>query len=258
MTENGVCFMKTDIRGILFDNTDIGTAVNTAVSALSADSVSYIVTPNAEIAQHCVDDRFFLEIVNGARLVLPDGSGVLLAGKLLRTPFKEKIAGVEFGERILSSCAEKGIPVFFLGGKPGIAEKAEERMTEKYKGLDIRGTNDGYYLKSGITDAEIISKINASGARVLFLCLGSPMQEYWISRNYNLLSSPMLVLCLGGSLDIYSGTVKRAPKLFISLHAEWLWRLIKEPRRIKRFAALPKFAFGTARYAIKSNKKELR
>ena len=126
-------------------------------------------------------------------------------------------------------------------------------MTKKYPGLKVVGTNDGYFKKTGEESDAIIAKINESGAKLLFICLGVPVQEKWISDNKDKLTSARMCMCLGGSLDVYAGTVKRAPKIFIKLSCEWLYRLLKEPKRIGRMMKLPKFLIGT--YAYKFKKK---
>ena len=155
---------------------------------------------------------------------------------------------------MLEYCAKNGDGVFFVGAKPGVADLAAKNMTEKYPGLKVVGTNDGYFKKEGEETDAVIAKINDSGAKLLFVCLGVPVQEQWISDNKHKLTSVRMCMCLGGSLDVYAGTVKRAPKIFIKLSCEWLYRLLKEPKRIGRMMKLPKFLIGT--YAEKFKKKK--
>ena len=127
-------------------------------------------------------------------------------------------------------------------------------MSEKYQGLKVVGTNDGYFKKEGEENDAVVAKINESGAKLLFVCLGVPAQEKWINANKANLKTVRMCMGLGGSLDVYAGAVKRAPKIFIALSCEWLYRLIKEPWRLGRMMKLPKFLFGIYAYKFKKKK----
>ncbi|MBQ8496104.1 MAG: WecB/TagA/CpsF family glycosyltransferase [Clostridia bacterium] len=238
---------KINIRGIYFDNIDMHEALVLAENAMTGETIKTVFTPNAEIAQLAAEQKEIKNLLNRADILLPDGAGVVLASKILKTPLKEKVAGVEFGENILALAAEKGYPVYFLGGKPTVAELAAQKMKEKYPALSIVGMHDGYFLKNGAENDAIIRNINESGAKILFVCLGAPAQEQWIDANKNRFVSVRLVMGLGGSLDVYAGTVRRAPKIFIRMHLEWFYRLCKEPRRIGRMMKLPKYIIGTVK-----------
>ena len=176
------------------------------------------------------------------------------AARILGTPLKGKVAGVELGREVLAFASDDGLPVYFLGGKPGVTEAAAEKMREAYPALQICGMHDGYFQKSGEENDAVLNLINESGAKILFVCLGAPAQEKWIAQNKDRLPGVQILMGLGGSLDVYAGTVKRAPKIFIKLGLEWLYRLLKEPRRIGRMMSLPKFYFGTWRYKLAGKK----
>lgn len=238
-------YEKINIRGVDFLNVDLEEATNVGETMLAGDAVCTVFTPNAEIVQLCIEQNEYYALYNGGDMVVADGAGVVKAAKILGKPLKGKVAGVELGERMLAFCAKSGDSVFFLGAKPGVAEEAARRMAEKYPGLTVAGTNDGYFEKEGNESDAVVEKINQSGAKLLFVCLGVPVQEKWISENKDKLTSARMCMCLGGSLDVYAGTVKRAPKIFIRLSLEWLYRLLKEPRRIGRMMKLPKFLLGT-------------
>ena len=246
---------KITIRGIRFDNVDMDGALLLAKGALARGSVTAVVTPNAEIAQMCIEDAALSEIINAAEIILPDGAGVVMASGILGTPLRGKVAGVEFGENVLSMAADMGKSVFFLGGRPGVADTAAEKLRTKFPALQISGTSDGYFEKSGAENDAVIDKINASDAEILFVCLGAPLQEKWLHENKMKLTHVRLAACLGGSLDIYAGTAKRAPKFFIKVHMEWIYRLIKEPKRIGRMMKLPKYIAGAYRDARKMKKR---
>lgn len=236
---------KIVIRGVNFDNVDMNEALEKAKGFIENNgSVKVVHTPNSEIVQLCVEQNGYYSLINSADIILPDGSGVILASKLLHTPLtKGKVAGVEFGEHLAKMASEHSWKLFLFGGKPGIAEAAADKLKEKYPKLEICGTNDGY-IKDESADNALIEKINLSGADILYVCTGVPRQEKWMYEHRDKLNVKLMA-GLGGSLDIYSGTSKRAPDIFIKLGLEWFYRLIKEPQRIGRMMKLPKFIIGT-------------
>ena len=248
---------KINVRGIPFDNVTMAEAVDLAEAALETDGVSVVVTPNAEIAEMCLEDASVKEAILSADIILPDGAGVVMASEILDTPLKEKVAGVDFGERVLALAAKKGYGVFLLGDKPGVAEVAAQRLSSRYPDLRVVGRNDGYFEKSGAANDDVIEKINASGAQILFVCLGAPLQEKWIATNRHALTTVRLAACLGGSLDVYAGTAKRAPAFFIKMRMEWLYRLIREPRRLGRMMKLPRYIMGAKKESRKKRKNGL-
>lgn len=231
--------MKTDIMGIQFDNVTMDEAIDQAKRILSGTKTCYAVTPNAEIAYEAIHDEKLRALINEADLVLPDGAGVVLASKLLKTPLKQKVAGVDFADRLLGVLAETGKSVYLLGSKPGIAELAAEKMRQKHPGLIICGMHDGYFKE----EAPIIEVVNEAAPDVLFVCLGAPKQELFMKAHQMELSCKLMI-GLGGSLDSFAGTVKRAPKWMIRCNLEWLYRLIKEPKRFGRMLRLPKYLWA--------------
>ncbi len=230
---------KTLIYGTEYNNVTLGEAADMTDAFLSEAGNHMVVTPNAEIAYLAKNTKRLRDIINASELTVADGIGVVYASKIYRTPVKEKVAGVELGEEVIARAAKSGRGIFFLGGKPGVAELAAEKLSEKYRGINFCGMHDGYFKD----DDEIVRMINESGAEILFVCLGAPKQEYWMADNKDRLNV-RLMLGLGGALDAYAGTVKRAPEIWIKLGLEWFYRLIKEPWRAKRMLALPKYMFA--------------
>ena len=230
--------MKLDIMGLQFDNVTMDEAAARAEKILAGEKTCYVVTPNAEIAYEALHDEKLRALINDADLVLPDGAGVVLASKLLKTP-KQKVAGVDFADRLLSVLEKTGGGLFLLGSKPGIAELAAQKMTGKHPKLRICGMNDGYFKD----EAPVIEKINAAKPDVLFVCLGAPKQEIFMKTHLKELHVKLMI-GLGGSLDSFAGTVKRAPNWMIRCNLEWLYRLIKEPKRFGRMLRLPKYLFA--------------
>jgi len=237
--------MKIDVMGVLFDNVTMDEALLKAEEILDGDRAQYVVTPNAEIAYEAMHSEELCTLVNNASLVLPDGAGVVLASKILKTPLKEKVAGVDFADNLLALLAKRGGSVYLLGSKPGVAELAAEKMLEKHPGLTIAGLADGYFKEEG----PVIEKINEVKPDVLFVCLGAPKQEKFMANHKDKLQVKLMA-GLGGSLDSFAGTVKRAPKWMIKLSLEWLYRLIKEPKRFGRMLRLPKFLWAVLRRRI--------
>lgn len=137
--------MKIDVMGVQFDNVTMEQALDRAEILMEAKASAYCVTPNGEIVWEAMHDGAFLDILNGADLVLPDGAGVVMGSRILERPLQEKVAGIAFAEALAQRLAAKGGRLYLLGGKPGIAEKAAEHLTAKYPGLVICGTADGYF-----------------------------------------------------------------------------------------------------------------
>lgn len=241
--------MKLDVMGLQFDNVTMDEALARADAFLSGDKTVCVVTPNAEIAYEALHDASLRKLLNSADLMLPDGAGVVLASKLLKTPLKEKVAGVDFAAGLLKLLAKNQQSVFLLGAKPGVAETAAEKMVQMTPGLRIAGLHDGYFTD----EAPIIAQINESGADVLFVCLGSPKQELFMQR-YRQALGVKIMIGLGGSLDAFAGTVKRAPQWMIRMNLEWLYRLIKEPKRFGRMLRLPKYLFAVMKTRISGRK----
>lgn len=237
--------MKIDVMGVRFDNVDMEEALLIAGDLLQRDGASYVVTPNSEIVYEAMADEALRDLLNGADLVLPDGAGVVLGSKILKTPLKRKVAGVDFADGLLGILAESGRSVYLLGSKPGIAELAAEKMREKHPGLHVCGLADGYFKEEG----PVIEKINQAQPDVLFVCLGAPKQEKFMKAHQEELRVKLMI-GLGGSLDSFAGTVKRAPKWMIACNLEWFYRLLKEPWRFKRMLRLPKFLWAVVRRRI--------
>ena len=228
--------MRIDVLGVGFDNLTMTEAVERGMELVRSPGPHYVVTPNPEIVEVCREDSGARAAVNGADLVLPDGIGVIKGAAMLGTPLKGKGPGIEFAAGLLGKLAKEGRSVYLLGAKPGVAELAGKRLSGQYPGLKIAGTHDGYFQE----DAPIVEDIRASGADVVLVCLGAPKQEKWMAKN-GADTGAHLLCGLGGSLDVFAGVVERAPKFWCDHGLEWLYRLLKEPRRAGRMMKLPLF-----------------
>ena len=242
--------MKINVMGVAFDNVTMAEALEQAKIYLDRPGADYCVTPNAEIVYEAMHDADYCAILNGASLVLPDGAGAVLGAKLLGTPLKEKVAGIDFLTNLLGVLEQSGKTLYLLGSKPGVGELAAEKMLRMHPKLQIAGIADGYFQD----EAPVIEKINAAKPDALIVCLGAPKQELFMHDHRDELDTRFMI-GLGGSLDGFAGTVKRAPKWMIRLQLEWLYRLIKEPRRFGRMLRLPKFVLAVLAYRLRGGKK---
>ncbi|NCB41301.1 MAG: glycosyltransferase [Clostridia bacterium] len=231
---------KLNILGISVDPVTMEEALDVFEELLRTKSVSFIVTPNSEIILNASKDASLARLIASADLIIPDGVGLVYASKLLRKPLRERVTGIDFTEAALRIVAKQGKNVFFLGGKPGIARAAAERKMQEISGLKIVGARDGFFEQKD--ELEIVDAINAAEVDFLCVALGSPKQEMFIERNRARLNS-CVAIGIGGSLDVWSGSLMRAPDVYQKYGLEWLYRLKQEPARLKRMKALPLFLF---------------
>jgi len=232
---------RPGLWGIRVDNISLNYAVTQVQHWINVENKPHIiVTPDALAALRSRTDEKYRKIVKNAGLVLPDGAGLIGALRLLKTPIQERIPGVEFTEHLCKRAAYEGWSIWLIGGKPGVAETAAEVLKSKYPGLIIAGTNDGYFAAD--QSDGICNDIASSGAKILFAGLGVPKQEYWLDENLKK-TGVIVGMGIGGSMDVLSGNLARAPRIWQKLYLEWLYRTIQEPWRWKRIAKLPLFVF---------------
>ena len=234
--------MRINVLGVGFDNVLMIEAVARGVDMLSQPGAHYVVTPNPEIVEICRENPEAMRAVNGADLVLADGIGIIKGARILGTPLKARNPGIEFAAYLMKEMAEKGLSLYLLGAKPGVAEAAGKRLAEKYPGLKIAGTHDGYFQE----DAPVVEDIRRSGADCVFVCLGAPKQELWMAK-HGAATGAHLLCGLGGSLDVFAGVVERAPKFWSDHGLEWFYRLCRDPRRAGRMMKLPLFLLHVQR-----------
>ena len=233
---------RTDVLGVGFDDLTMDEAVAAALELMDRRAAGYACTPNPEIVMAARENASLAAALKSADLVLADGVGITKAAQLLRTPLKGRVPGIDFAQRAASALAERGGSVFLFGAKPGVAEAAAEKLRAEYPGLVIAGTADGYFTD----DKPVVEAINAAGPDFVMVCLGSPKQELWMAEHAGKISCGLMA-GLGGSLDVLAGNVQRAPETWRKLGLEWLYRVIKEPKRITRLAKLPLFVIEAAK-----------
>lgn len=179
------------------------------------------------------------KVFEQADLLLPDGIGMVWAAQVLHGACLERIPGSEFIEDICRLAAKEGYKIFIYGAEEEVNRESARVLKKRYPGLLIAGRANGYSSTAEMPD--LIKRINESGAEILFLALGSPKQEKWFATNQDKLTHVRVVQGIGGTLDTIAGKVKRAPEFWCRHSAEWLYRLLTEPRRIKRQKVLPLF-----------------
>ena len=232
------------ILGVRVDKITKAQALEEFQKLLEGDRCELIVTPNAEIVEKASKTPQLRRIINeDAAIVTPDGVGLIYASKLKGDPIQEKVAGIDFAHSAIELCAKLGRSVYLLGSKPGVAEAAAANLENEIPGLKIAGFRDGYFRED--EEPSVVAEINASGADFLCVALGSPKQEYFVIKHRDALKVKAAA-GLGGSLDIWSGQLNRAPKFYIDHGLEWLYRMIQEPKRLKRLPALPVFLIKAA------------
>lgn len=247
---------QIDILGVKVDVVTMEQATQQTLHFMDEEGTHLVFTPNSEIIYAAYKDEELAKILNGADLLTPDGIGVVHASKMLNKPLAERVAGCDLICHVMQRMAQSGKSVFLFGAKPGVAEEAAEILRERYPGLVIAGTRNGYFTEQ--ENDEIIAQINDAKPDLLLVCLGAPKEEFWIGRHAQQLEAKVVVGA-GGSLDVIAGRVERAPEKWQKLGLEWLYRLKKEPWRIGRMMALPIFAltvlFRGKRY--KSKKEDI-
>ena len=201
-----------------------------------------VITINPEMIENASQNPDFAEIINSAELVIPDGIGVEIGLKILGYNVR-RIAGIEFSHRMIEECAKNSQSVALVGAKPQIVEKAKENLEKENSGLYITYAHDGYFSN----DEEIINELKIRQPRLVLCALGSPKQEEFIIKAKQVLPNALFV-GVGGSFDVWSGVVERAPEIYQKLGLEWLYRTVKEPKRFKRiFPTLPLFVLKVLR-----------
>ena len=232
---------RIDILGVMIDVLDKNSLHRSVKESLSEKKRIKIFTPNPEIVLSSLRNENLKAILSQADICIADGVGLVMASKILGTPLPERLAGIELGEFLLEYAAQNNLSVFLLGGKKGVAELAKSRLEARYEGLNICGTYHGFFDVDNTKNDELIQYINAVSPDIIFVCMGFPRQERWICENECKIPSLLILVGLGGSLDVWSGKIRRAPAFFRTLSLEWLWRVIKEPRRIKIIYRIPIF-----------------
>lgn len=236
--------VQVDILGIAVDDVTMEGALRTIENFVASDRSHIVVTADASGIYIAQGDPDYRRILIEADLVTPDSVGVLWAAKKRGHALPERVSGVDLVDRICEISARRGFSVYFLGAAPGVADLAAETLRAKYPGCNIVGTRHGYFDPAD--DEAVAREVAAFHPDVLFVAMGIPRQEKFIAATRSTIRAKAAI-GVGGSLDVFSGRVKRAPKAVQKLRLEWLWRTALNPKKISKAKCLPKFAWRVLR-----------
>jgi N-acetylglucosaminyldiphosphoundecaprenol N-acetyl-beta-D-mannosaminyltransferase len=228
-----------ELLGLKINRLQMSEALAEISRFVSEGKPHHVVTADASMVVLARKDHELHKIVLAADLVTPDGAGILWASRLLGCPIKNKVSGVDLVEQLCRVSCETGLRLFFLGAGPGVAEAASENLKQKYPGANIVGTRHGFFQPD--EESSLVQQIAETKPDVLFVAFGIPKQEKFIDRNKAALGASVSI-GVGGSFDVYSGLVKRAPVWMQNAGLEWIYRLSQNPKKIGKVMTLPKFA----------------
>lgn len=237
------------ILGCRLDALDAGAATRAIVQFANERRGAQIVTLGTEMVVYAQRDARYRAVVNACALSLCDTVGLLAVARSRGVDLHERVTGVELVEHLCQAAEAEGLSVFLFGGAPGVAEEAARVLQTRFPGLRIAGTRNGYFEEA--ESPAIAQSIRESGAHLLFAGMGFPRQEFWLAQ-YLPQTGCGAGMGVGGSFDVISGKVERAPGQWRRLGLEWLYRLVKEPKRWRRQLALPQFVLLIARERVRS------
>jgi len=230
---------KVNILGVKVTKHTISTASDAIFDFIkNGERKKCVYTPNSEIIMVAYRDEKFRNILNSADLLLADGIGVVYASRILKNSIPERAAGFDTVCETFEKLAALEASVYLFGSKEGVAKQAGDEIQRRYPGIKIAGVANGYFDET--KEKEIIADINSKKPDLLLVCLGAPKQEKWIYEHKDEMDFGV-AMGLGGSLDVFAGTVKRAPEFYQKHGIEWLYRLLKQPKRAIRMLDLPRF-----------------
>ena len=229
---------RVKILGVDIDNitSDEAGQITKQLIETSNKSCNLIVAPNVEFIMNAQKDKEFFDILKTSKLATPDSIGVIIAGKIQKNPFKERIPGQAYLRKVFEVGEKEGWTFYLLGGKGDVPKRAKEHLESLYPKAKIVGYHEGFFEED--SEDEVIEEINRLQPNVLFVAMGAPTQEKWIYKNKHRLKVDVAA-GQGGTFDYEAGNIKRAPEWVQRCGIEWLWRLMKQPSRIVRMRVLP-------------------
>ncbi len=229
---------KLNVLGVPVDRVTLSEAVRKIESFLLTGGSHVVVTPDSLAILIARQDKEYKKILLNADLVTPDGIGLLLASKIMGAPIKERVTGIDIINRLFEVGNKRGYKFYFLGAEKGVSERAKEKILKKFPDINIVGVHHGYLQEE--ENKRVINDIIRKKPDILLVGMGVPKQEKWIYKNLNMLQVPVCI-GVGGSFDVLSGKLPRAPKWMQKGGIEWVYRVLKEPKRIKRVIKIPYF-----------------
>ncbi|RWZ59074.1 glycosyltransferase [Halobacillus fulvus] len=240
---------QVPIMGIPFSRIDHKTLIKKLDEHVMREEKSFVITANPEIVMQANADTTYMKNLHKANYITADGIGIVRASQLLNDPLPERVTGYDLMLDLLEIANIKGYKIFLLGTYAEALARVERNLKYHYPDIEIVGTHDGYFDWDSNTVTE---QVKAAEPDLTFVALGAPKQEKWIAENIDSFDKGVF-LCVGGSFDVIAGDVKRAPAVWRRHNIEWLYRLLKQPRRWRRMTALPKFAFNIIKKKLKGS-----
>ncbi|KRL91480.1 WecB/TagA/CpsF family glycosyltransferase [Lactobacillus kalixensis] len=229
---------KVNVLGVNFDKKTFNQFQNEFIGRMNNHESTFVVTANPEIVMAANENPEFMKVLQeDTDYITADGIGIVKAAKILGEPLPERVTGYDLFLWLMKVANERGLRVFLIGAKPEVIHAVQEKIARNYSNINLVGAEDGYFTE----DLDLVARrIERTQPDLVFAALGFPKQEYLLSilrKN----ATPALMMGVGGSFDVFSGQVKRAPEAFQKTHLEWFYRLIKNPSRFKRMMVLPQF-----------------
>lgn len=244
--------MKTEkILGVEVDKLTYEDIISDIPLYIDSRKKMIVASINPQIVLGCNDNLTVRDFIENATHRIADGIGIVLVSKLTKGNIEDRIAGFELMQQFLEYANINNRAVFFYGAEKEVLSDMKKNINREYPNLILAGMIDGY---TDLSEKEIIVKINEKEPDFLFVGLGFPKQEEWLERNIKKINCSVFQ-DVGGSFDVLSGKVKRAPNFFIKLNLEWLYRSLSSPRRMKRIFQLPIFFVKSILWAILNRKK---
>ncbi len=229
----GEAAAKISLFDLAIDDTTVADAARDLIERARHRRKTRVVFANAHVINEAATAPAYRTIVASADRIYADGSGMAVAARLAGTPLADNVNGTDLFPRLAADATAAGRTIFLIGGRPGTAAAARARMQSFDLGAAIVGSHHGYFAGGSAEETAAIAAVNASGADIVLVGMGVPLQDVWIAQNAARLNAPVLV-GVGGLFDYFAGTVERAPHMMRVIGCEWVWRLALEPRRMAR------------------------
>lgn len=228
---------RITILGVPFLNITQNDFITLLDSRIQQKQKTFVITANPEVVMKANEDEEVMQYIHQATYICADGIGVVKAAKILGHPLKERVTGFDTMIGLLQLGNEKRYKIYLLGAKQETLQKAVENIRRNFPNIEIVGFHDGYF---DWEQNDISEEIKSFQPDIVFVALGVPRQEKWISENIDKFPFGIFI-GVGGSFDVIAGTVKRAPKMWQKMHLEWFYRLLKQPSRFGRMLSIPRF-----------------
>ncbi|WCK54302.1 WecB/TagA/CpsF family glycosyltransferase [Aneurinibacillus sp. Ricciae_BoGa-3] len=234
-------YKRVEILQVPFLQAGFNETVELLTRSVTSNAKIQVVTANPEIVMMGRQDPEYMKLLQQAGIITPDGIGIVLASRWIGQPVSERVSGYDLLHGLMKQANRYGWKYMLVGASPSSSDGAALKLKELYPNAVYAGHYSGYFTEE--EEPDIVKHIQQEKPQLLFVALGAPRQEKWIARH--LPDLPVnIVMGVGGSFDVLSGTVKRAPELFQKLNLEWFYRLVSQPKRWKRQLLLPKFAIS--------------